>query len=92
MGMLSVKPDLLRQGIGLALVQGAENFAIDEGCFSIQLELLQPKDWAHNVKVMLDNWYTKMGYQKGEVLNFSDYYPQLVPLLSCDCTFTAYTK
>ena len=90
--MLCVNPTLTRKGYGKMLVTAAQDRAREAGCKFMQLELLVPVGWEHPYKVMLDSWYQRLGYDKGQPLSFTEHEPSLAPLLSGECTFTAYTK
>lgn len=92
LGMLAVSRQYLRLGIGRALVNAAEKYCSDAGCKTIRLELLEPSLYKHEFKVMLDSWYSSLGYVRGESEDFAELYTELAPLLACPCSFTVYLK
>ena len=92
LGMLAVHEDYLGRGIGTLLIQCAEEYCRRSKCKTIRLELLTPKSYVHLFKKRLDEWYRKMQYVKGLTEDFNKAYPHIVPMLSCECDFTVYTK
>ena len=92
LGMLAVHEDYLGQGIGTLLIQCAEEYCRRSHCKTIRLELLTPKSYVHPFKKRLDEWYRRMQYVKGLTEDFNKVYPHIVPMLSCECDFTVYTK
>lgn len=92
LGMLSVSADYLRLGIGGALVKAAETHCHTAGCTAMRLELLEPSAYKHEFKVMLDSWYSSLGYVRGGSEDFATLYTDLAPLLACPCSFTVYLK
>ena len=91
-GMFSMDQSLTGKGLGGKMIRAVEVFAKENGCTSIQLEILQPRDWKHPAKVILDSWYQRLGYKIGDIMSFTSHYPDLAPLLCCECTFTPYVK
>jgi len=91
-GMLVADPNLRGAGIGSRLVKAAENWAKENGCHTMRLELLTPRDWAHPVKEFLKKWYTRIGYVPQTTVAFDSMYPQLKPLLKTACNFTPWLK
>ena len=55
-----------RKGVGSKLVDFAEQQAISYGAKTMQLELLVPETAAHPDKVILEQWYTNIGYKEKE--------------------------
>ena len=92
LGMLAVNKEYLGQGIGTLLINCAEEYCKKSNCKQIRLELLTPKSYEHPFKKRLNLWYTKLKYKKGITEDFNSAYPQIVPMLACDCDFTVYTK
>ena len=90
--MLSVATSQLKKGLGGLLVKSAEIKAKNNGCVAMRLEILKPRDWEHPMKNMLDKWYTKLGYEKGKLADFSIAFPKTAKNLACPCVFTAYYK
>ena len=58
----------------------------------MQLELLKPAKWDHEVKVWLDKWYQKLGYRPGQPTDIAIAHPHIASMLCCDCVFTPYRK
>ncbi|HWB26481.1 MAG TPA: GNAT family N-acetyltransferase [Chitinophagaceae bacterium] len=56
LGMLTVQPKLQAQGIGRRLMAGAEKFATEKHCTSIEMTVI-------SVRHELIAWYNKLGYQ-----------------------------
>lgn len=75
------------KGIGRALVNEAEQWAIKQGCSIMQLELLCPKHSEPAQKTFLKTWYTRLGYIKGERIPFFNEASLIVP-----CDFISYQK
>ena len=65
LGMLAVREEHTRKGLGNLLVSCAENKSKESGCIQMRLELLIPRDYEHPYKKFLHEWYTKVGYVKG---------------------------
>ena len=91
-GMLVSHPSCRGMGIGNALVAAAEQWGRDQGCETMQLELLQPCDRSHAVKSFLHDWYTRLGYRPEGTVPFEEDYPHLVEELLVPCDFTQYRK
>ena len=92
LGMLAAKDEFCGKGLGNGLISQAEARAKHNGCTNMRLELLTPRDWEHPVKVILDKWYTKVGYVKGDTEDFDKSYPHISPMLACPMNFTVYLK
>jgi len=91
-GMLNVSRDFRRQGIALGLIAAAEAQCLEKGCSRIRLHLLTPQQGTHPFKVMLDRWYTGLGYAKGNPQDFGALYPELQPILARACDLVEYNK
>mmetsp|Transcript_42706 Transcript_42706/g.101393 ORF Transcript_42706/g.101393 Transcript_42706/m.101393 type:complete len:189 (-) Transcript_42706:45-611(-) len=92
LGMLSVTPELQGKGIGSRLLLAAEQSCRESGCEVVQLQLLLPARGVHLAKQKLHAWYSRLGYKAGSTTAFGECYPQITPLLACDCVLTTYTK
>ncbi len=90
--MLVANPIFKGKGVGSALVAFAEREAKKEGAKLMQLELLVPTDFKHIDKVFLNNWYTRIGYQKTGVFDVEYLDPGLSKLLKTDCIAQVYQK
>ena len=93
LGMLAAKLDFTGKGVGRQLISKCEERAKEEGCHSVQLELLQPSEWVHPTKAILHQWYSeRLGYKMGKEGDFAQDYPQMVPFLAGPTKFTEYVK
>jgi len=64
LGMLTVSPTLQANGIGKLLLSAAENFAVAQGCTSVEMTVI-------SVRHELIAWYNKRGYySNGETKPF----------------------
>jgi GNAT superfamily N-acetyltransferase len=79
-------------GVGRRLVSYAEQWALDLGCATMQLELLVPRGWPHPVKEFLRAWYTRIGYRVVRTDDFAVVFPQLEPKLVAPCDFLIFHK
>jgi GNAT superfamily N-acetyltransferase len=91
-GMLVADPDHRGKGIGSALIERAENWARDNACHTMRLELLTPRDWTHPSKEFLKEWYSRIGYKPEETESLEILHPELVPELATECDFTVWYK
>jgi GNAT superfamily N-acetyltransferase len=91
-GMLVADPSHRGKRIGSALVDGAERWAREHACHTMQLELLTPRHWTHPAKEFLRLWYSRIGYTPQKTEPFESMYPQLVPELATECDFTLWYK
>ena len=91
-GMLVTDPEYRGLGIGRALVAFAEDWARNQGCEWMQLELLVPQAWTHPVKEFLRDWYERIGYRRVRVARLEVAYPALAPLLATPSDFVIYHK
>jgi ribosomal protein S18 acetylase RimI-like enzyme len=92
LGFLAASSARQGSGIGRRLVEFAEQQARDDGCTTMQLELLVPKEWTHPVKAFLNDWYLRLGYRVVRIDVLEKDYPHLVPLLATPCDFLIYHK
>ena len=75
-GMMGARKEVTGKGVGRLLIAACEKKAKDEGCESVMLEILEPSEWQHPVKLILHNWYSqRLGYKPGEALDFAKDYP-----------------
>lgn len=91
-GMLVADLNHRGKGIGLALVDRAENWARDMACHTMRLELLTPRNWTHPSKDFLIKWYSRIGYKPQATEAFEILHPELVPELATECDFTVWYK
>ena len=92
LGMLCADPAQRGIGIGRELVRFAEGNARADGVSTMQLELLEPRDWTHPTKQFLAEWYSRMGYRIVRTGTMDEAYPELAPLLATPCDFVIYRK
>lgn len=91
-GMLASDPGRRRTGIGRELVHYVEQRCAGEGCTTMQLGLLVPRDWTHPAKQCLAGWYDRMGYRVVHTGPVRDSHPELVARLATPCDFLTYHK
>ena len=91
-GMLCADPSHRGVGIGRELIGFAERQARADGMSTMQLELLQPRDWTHPTKQFLAEWYSRIGYRVTRTGTIDEAYPELAPLLATPCDFVIYRK
>jgi len=91
-GMLAAAPAHHGSGIGRRLVAFAEQWARDERCVAMQLELLVPQGWTHPTKGFLAQWYDRLGYRVVRNGSIAVDFPHLAPLLAVPCDFLIYHK
>ena len=75
LSMLMCHPEYRNQGIGTALIAKAEDWAREQHCVNIFLELLIPREWIHPHKEFLAEWYTQLGYQPYNTIPCEEVYP-----------------
>lgn len=92
LGMLVADRAYRGLGIGSALVEAAEQWALGHGCHTMRLEILTPRHWKHPSKEFLKAWYGRIGYRAQEPEPFENMYPDLVPALATECDFTVWLK
>ena len=90
--MLVCHPNHRKKGVGKKLVSFVNREAIARNNKKMYLELLSPKDWIHDEKKFLKDWYIKMGYNLKKEVDFKDYHPDHVPFMKCDLIFSLYEK
>lgn len=94
-GLLSADFELKGQGIGKALVDHIENYAIEQGAKFMDLEILKPIEMDVPFKNVLKNWYTKLGYKYTHSGTFAELKPDNIEKadkLIQPCTFDCYRK
>ena len=69
-GMLVTHPDYRYKGIASKLISFCENKAKENGSKYMSLDLLKPKEWTHEQKEYLENWYQRIGYIKSSLNDF----------------------
>ena len=90
--MLVCNPSHRKKGVGKTLVSFVNQEAIVRNNKKMYLELLSPKDWIHEEKKFLKDWYIKMGYKLKKEVDFKDYHPEHAPFMKCDLIFSLYEK
>jgi len=84
------------KGIGKFLMRAAEVYALTlKDCTSLQLEILSPMEYEHEIKVRLDRWYTSLGFKTDRVDRFPQFqkdYVHICEKLACKCKFWVYEK
>lgn len=91
-GMLAVDEEYQGMGIGRELIRFAEQTCRKEHVRKMQLELLVPSEGAHQAKVILENWYKRLGYQPIYTESVEALFPKLAHLLAIPCKFIVFQK
>lgn len=91
-GMLAVDDEYQEIGIGRKLISFAEQKCQKEHLHHMQLELLVPLKGSHPAKVILENWYTRIGYQPVHSKNIEHSFPKLAQMLAVPCKFVVFEK
>ncbi|WP_082881407.1 GNAT family N-acetyltransferase [Lederbergia galactosidilytica] len=92
LGMLAVDEQYQGTGIGRKLILFAEEKCRNEEFHKMQLELLVPEEGSHPSKVILENWYTRLGYQQIRTDSFAASFPRLAQLLAIPCKLVVFQK
>ncbi|NQZ06574.1 MAG: GNAT family N-acetyltransferase [Algicola sp.] len=92
MGVIVADVTFRKLGIGSALINTAEQWAIEQGCKVMRLELLTPRNWSHPSKEFLKQWYTRLNYIPKQTESFEKVYPQKIAELDTECDFTVWLK
>lgn len=91
-GMLAVDVEYQGNGIGRELMRFAEQKCQNEHLRKMQLELLVPRKGSHPAKVILENWYTRIGYLPVRTETVDSLYPKLAQMLASPCRFLIFQK
>lgn len=91
-GMLAVAEEYQGNGIGRKLIHYAEEKFRKEQYQKIQLELLVPKKGNHPAKVILEKWYTRIGYRPVHTDSIESLIPKMAQMLAIPCKFIVFQK
>jgi len=91
-GMLAVDPSMRGYGMGKKLIHLAEDWAREQRCREMQLELVAPRDWHHPTREFTRKLYAKLGYVPQRVEPFEVADPQRANLLATECDTTIWRK
>lgn len=91
-GMLVASPTSRGTGLGTHLMDFAELMARQWGCSTMQLELLVPSTWKHEVKEFLQKWYLRRSYQVVRVEDFAASYPEIAKELVTEVEYRIMQK
>lgn len=91
-GMLAVNKRYQGKGIGRQLIDFAERECEKEQLQKMQLELLVPQNGTHPDKVILEKWYTRLGYQPVRTEAIETSFPELSERLATPCQFIIFQK
>ena len=92
LSMLVVKPECRGQGIGLQLVEHVIRTARSEQCEYVRLELLYPSHQPDPWKQRLRKWYESIGFQFARNEDFKLHFPDAIPDLVQEITFSVFEK
>eukprot|EP00049_Salpingoeca_infusionum_P010032 m.170129 g.170129 ORF g.170129 m.170129 type:complete len:189 (+) comp14519_c0_seq1:166-732(+) len=87
LGMFALAEDKRKQGLGSKIMTFAENRALDMGCKVMELQLLSPLHWLHDVKEFLRAWYKQRGYSVVEERDFLKEFPRARAMLATEVKF-----
>ena len=85
--MLVAMPHHRGKGVGKKMLRFAEDVALKKGCKTLRMELLSPVEWEHPEKVKLDNWYNRLGYERGNSTPFEAVHPIQAKQLLTLCNY-----
>lgn len=91
-GMLAVDEAYQGTGIGRELIGYAEQKCQEEHLCKMQLELLVPQEGSHPAKVILENWYARIGYHPVHTETIDASFPKLAQMLAIPCKFVVFQK
>ncbi|WP_232230157.1 GNAT family N-acetyltransferase [Bacillus sp. J37] len=91
-GMLAVDDEYQGTGIGRELIRFAEQKCQKEQLRKMQLELLVPQEGSHPAKEILENWYTRIGYQPVHTETIDASFPKLAEMLAIPSKFVVFQK
>lgn len=91
-GMLAVDDKYQGTGIGRELIRFAEERGKKENLRKMLLELLVPIERSHPTKVILENWYVRMGYHPVGTETIESLYPRIAQMLAIPCKFVVFEK
>jgi GNAT superfamily N-acetyltransferase len=89
LGMMVVDPVQRGNRIGCHLIQAAEDWAMQQGYSTMQLEMLTPRHWKHPSKEFNKAWYSRLGYVPKNTVPFGEDHAQM---LATECDFTIWHK
>jgi GNAT superfamily N-acetyltransferase len=92
LGTLVAAPETRGSGLGKRLVDFAEDEARSWGATVMQLELLVPTTFRHEVKSWLQPWYERLGYKLVRAEDFALSYPKLAPLTITQVEYRVFLK
>lgn len=90
--MLVANPTYKGMGIGTMLVKFAEEEAVKNGAKTMQLELLVPTEFEHPDKVLLHDWYVRIGYEKIAAHDVDYVHQGISQFLKTACVAKVYQK
>lgn len=91
-GTLITTPSARGSGLGRQLILFAEDWARGWGARTMQMELLVPMTFKHELKIWVQGWYERMGYRVVRLEDFGESYPGLKPLLVGETEYRVFEK
>jgi GNAT superfamily N-acetyltransferase len=91
-GVLAVDPSERGRGVGDALVRWAEEEARARGATTMELKLLEPLEGTHDFKVVLAEWYERLGYERVGAHPAEEGWPEAADELAVPCRFAVFQK
>lgn len=79
-------------GIGRALIERVEEEVLKKGAKKIKIEILRPQKFEIPIKVILADWYQRLGYKYSHSIDFEIEYPDRAQGILAPCNFDYYLK
>ena len=86
-GLLSSFRNYRRRGYAKLLVEHVESVALKDGDPALWIELLYCKELTLDNKTRLFDWYSSLGYEKYEIVDFLSVHPEKKDVLQRACDF-----
>lgn len=81
-----------RMGIGKILIERVEEEAKKKGAKKIKIEILRPQKFEIPIKVILADWYQRLGYVYSHSVDFEKVFPEKAKGILAPCNFDYYVK
>lgn len=91
-GLFGADFSLSGKGIGKALIDRVEEEAKKAVASKIKIEILRPKNFDIPIKVVLHNWYQRLGYKFIGTVDFAEEFPDCAKGILIPCVFDYYVK
>lgn len=91
-GMLAVSDKHWGKGVGKVLVEACENWAKEQQCSLLEIEILRSHHIMMPHKDRLYTWYEKMGYFFQKEIPVKEMYPDIVPQIIQEGVIQVFVK